>query len=126
MLDVFTKGTLNMPVIQIDTELVARCGLYCGACKSFLVGKCKGCRENSKATWCKVRACCAEKQIKSCAECVEFADPRTCKKFNNFMSKLFGLVFSSDRAACIDQIKQCGLDGHAKIMADLRRHTIKR
>ena len=115
-----------MPVIQIDTELVARCGLYCGACKSFLAGKCHGCRENSKASWCKVRACCAEKHIKSCAECAEFADPRTCGKFNNFMSRLFGLVFSSDRAACIDQIRQDGLDGHAKIMADLKSHTIKR
>ena len=115
-----------MPVIQIDTELVARCGLYCGACKSFLAGKCQGCRENSKATWCKVRSCCTEKQIKSCAECAEFADPNACKKFNNFMSRLFGLVFSSDRAACIDQIRQHGLDGHAKIMADLRSHTIKR
>lgn len=115
-----------MPVIQTNTELVARCGLYCGACKSFLAGKCKGCRENSKATWCKVRVCCGEKQINSCAECAEFADPMACKKFNNFMSRLFGLVFSSDRAACIDQIKQRGLAGHAKIMADLSSHTIKR
>jgi hypothetical protein len=62
----------------------------------------------------------------TCAECAEFADPHTCKKFNNFMSKLFGLVFKSDRAACIAQIKHLGLDGHAKVMAELRTQAIKR
>jgi hypothetical protein len=42
------------------------------------------------------------------------------------MSKLFGLIFQSDRAACIDQIKQRGLDGHARIMTELKSQTIKR
>lgn len=39
---------------------VAYCGLYCGACKSHRKGKCPGCRENSKATWCEIRKCCQE------------------------------------------------------------------
>lgn len=115
-----------MSDIQANKENVAYCGLYCGACKSFLNGKCGGCQGNSKATWCKVRSCCAEKQISSCAECAEFSDPRECKKFNNFIAKLFGFVFKSDRPACIAQIKQVGLDGHAKIMAELKSQTIKR
>jgi Protein of unknown function (DUF3795) len=115
-----------MPDINVNAGLVANCGLYCGACKSFLDEKCKGCHENSKATWCKVRSCCMEKQITSCAECAEFADPRACGKFNNFMSKLFGLVFKSDRAACIAQIKRLGLEGHAKAMAEKGSQTIKR
>lgn len=115
-----------MSEIKVNAELVAYCGLYCGACKSYLDEKCKGCRENSKATWCKVRSCCMEKQIKSCAECVEFNDPRACKKFNNFMSKIFGLIFRSDRAACIAQIKQLGLERHAKDMANMGTQTIKR
>ena len=115
-----------MPDIPVDTELVAHCGLYCGACKSYLAGKCKGCHENSGATWCKIRACCTEKRIKTCADCAEFADPRACGKFNNFMSRLFGLIFNSDRAACIAQIKQLGLDGHAKAMATSGIQTIKR
>lgn len=117
---------MSMSDIPVNAELVARCGLYCGACKSYLSGKCKGCHENSKATWCKVRSCCTEKQIKTCAECAEFDDPRACTKFNNFMSKVFGLIFQSDRAACITQIKQLGLDGHAKAMAESGSHTIKR
>jgi hypothetical protein len=115
-----------MQDIRVSAELVACCGLYCAACRSYLKGKCIGCHENSKATWCKVRSCCAEKHVKSCAECDEFQNPRKCRKFNNFMSKLFGLVFKSDRAACITQIKQLGLDGHAKIMAEMRTQTIKR
>ena len=115
-----------MPEIQVNAELVAYCGLYCGACRSFLGGICVGCHENSRAGWCKVRSCCMEKLLKSCADCAEFPDPRACKKFNNFISKLFGLIFKSDRAACIAQIKQLGLDGHAKVMAEMRTQTIKR
>jgi hypothetical protein len=49
-----------------------------------------------------------------------------CRKFNNFMSRLFGFIFSSDRAACIRQIKELGIDGHAEKMAGLRAQTIKR
>jgi hypothetical protein len=115
-----------MPDIKASAELVAYCGLYCGACKSYLSGKCKACHGNSKATWCRVRLCCTQKQLKTCADCVEFPDPRTCKKFNNFISQLFGLVFKSDRAACIAQLKQLGLDGHAKAMSEMRSRTIKR
>ncbi len=114
-----------MSDIEVNPELVAYCGLYCGACKSHLNGKCAGCHENSKATWCTVRSCCMEKRIGSCAECTEFADPNACKKYNNFMSKLFGVVFRSDRAACIAQIKQLDLAGHAKVMAENKAHTLK-
>jgi hypothetical protein len=115
-----------MADIEVKAELVAYCGLYCGACKPYLRGKCNGCHENSKATWCKVRSCCIERHIQSCAECTEFPSPTECKKYNNLMSKLFGLVFRSDRAACIAQIKQLGLDGHAKAMAEMKTQTIKR
>lgn len=115
-----------MPEIQVDAGLVAHCGLYCGACGSYLKGKCKGCSENVKATWCTVRSCCADKAIATCAEWTDFADARACKKFNNFMSKLFGLVMRSDRAACIAQVKQLGLEGHAQAMAALGRQSIRR
>lgn len=114
-----------MSDIDAKTELVAYCGLYCGACKSHLNGKCNGCHENAKATWCKVRSCCIERHIKSCAECADFPDPAECKKYNNFMSRLFGLVFRSNRAACIAQIKRLGLAGHAQAMAEIGSQTIK-
>ncbi len=115
-----------MKGIVINADLVARCGLYCGACKAYLQAKCPGCRENAKATWCKVRACCIEKNIETCAACDECSDPRTCGKFNNVISRLFGLVFRSDRAACIDQIRRVGVEGHARNMAESGRHSIKR
>jgi len=115
-----------MPEIQVDPQRVAYCGLYCGACRSFLKGKCPGCHQNAKATWCQVRSCCTALNIPSCASCPEFTDPMACRKFNNFMSRLFGFIFSSDRAACIRQIKELGIDGHAEKMAGLRAQTIKR
>ena len=115
-----------MPEITMNADLVAYCGLYCGACKSYLNEKCPGCHENTKATWCSVRSCNMEKSIHSCAECTEFPDPRDCKKFNNVFSKLFGLILHSDRAACIAQIKELGLEGHATIMTEKKTQTIRR
>ncbi|MFZ2445423.1 MAG: DUF3795 domain-containing protein [Syntrophobacteraceae bacterium] len=111
---------------MVDPNLVASCGLYCGACAAYLKEKCPGCRENEKASWCKVRACCLARGYATCAECGDYSDPRACGKYNNFISKLFGLVFNSNRAACIDQLKDLGIEGHAKKMAEMRMRTIRR
>jgi hypothetical protein len=46
--------------------------------------------------------------------------------FSSFLSKVFGVVFNSDRAACISQIKRLGPYGHARAMAELRMQTLKR
>ncbi|MCP4426242.1 MAG: DUF3795 domain-containing protein [Chloroflexi bacterium] len=115
-----------MKEIGADPKLVAYCGLYCGACKKYLQEKCPGCHENEKATWCKIRSCCMNNQYASCAECKEFSDPNDCKMFNNWMSKMFALIFQSNRAACINQIKEIGIQGHAEQMAELKLQSIKR
>jgi hypothetical protein len=115
-----------MNQIAADAELVAYCGLYCGACGAHLKGRCPGCHENQKASWCKVRSCCAANGYTSCAACKQRDDPLDCKMFNNIIAKLFGLIFRSDRAACIRQIKNLGIQGHAENMARSQRHTIKR
>ena len=115
-----------MTEIVSDPALVACCGLYCGACKSYLKSRCPGCSENARATWCKVRACCMANGFASCADCVRFADIQNCRKFNNIFAKFFALVFRSDRAACIAQIRKLGLRGHAEEMAKAGRHSIKR
>jgi hypothetical protein len=115
-----------MREIVADTGLVAYCGLYCGACGAYLKERCPGCHKNEKAGWCKIRACCMEKAIASCAQCKEFSDPEDCNKFNNIVSKLFAMVFKSNRPACIEQIKSAGLEGHAKKMAELKKHSLKR
>ncbi|MEI6883083.1 MAG: DUF3795 domain-containing protein [Bacteroidota bacterium] len=109
-----------------DTNLVAYCGLYCGSCRKFIAGSCPGCHENNKAGWCKVRACNLEHNYKSCAECKEFSNPMDCKKFNNVFSKLFALIFKSDRAACIAKIKSEGYEGFATFMAENKLQSIKR
>jgi hypothetical protein len=111
--------------IVADRNLIARCGLYCGACNSYLTGKCPGCTENTKATWCKVRQCCMENNYSVCADC-NMMELKDCKKFNNFFSKMIGFILRSDRAACIHRIKEIGYDGFAIEMASLKRHSIKR
>lgn len=115
-----------MAEIIASSELVAYCGLYCGACKSYLAGKCPGCQKNAKASWCSIRTCCRNQGISSCAGCVGIPDPRDCGKFNNLIAKFFSLVFRSDRAACVAQIRRLGIEGHAKAMAAAGLHTIKR
>ncbi|MBN1671230.1 MAG: DUF3795 domain-containing protein [Kiritimatiellae bacterium] len=115
-----------MKEIVSDPNLVAYCGLYCGACGAYLKGRCPGCHENGKATWCKIRSCCIENQLASCADCRQFPEANDCRKFNNLISKLFGFVFRSDRAACIRQIRERGIEGHADEMTRQRRQSIKR
>ena len=115
-----------MKDIVSDPSLVAYCGLYCGACPAHLKEKCPGCHGNDKASWCQVRTCCAGKGISSCADCEEFPNPKDCKKFHNFMSKLLGFFFRSDRAACIQQIRELGIQGHADDMSGQKRHAIKK
>ena len=46
-----------MKNIESDKELIAACGLYCGACRKYLAERCPGCRLNEKAAWCKIRSC---------------------------------------------------------------------
>lgn len=115
-----------MKEIKENVDLVAFCGLYCGACGRYLKEKCNGCCKNEKATWCSIRICCKGKKITTCAECSEYTNPNDCRKFNNIMSKLFAMLFKSDRAACIAQIKKAGTAGHAKRMTELKKHTIKK
>ena len=115
-----------MKEVIASADLVAYCGLYCGACKAYLNDRCPGCHDNAKATWCKIRSCCMQQNITSCADCKEFAEPNDCKKFNNLISKIFGLIFRSDRSACIKQIRQRGVQGHAENMTRNKQHSIKK
>ncbi len=115
-----------MKEIVSDHTLVAYCGLYCGACKRYLSDKCPGCHDNEKASWCKIRSCCIEHGYVSCADCAEYQDPVKCKKVNNLMARFFGLIFQSDRPACIKKIKEIGVERYADKMAKQRLQSIKR
>jgi hypothetical protein len=67
-----------------------------------------------------------ERGYSSCADCRDFADPQQCGKYNNFISKIVGFLLRSDRAACIQQIKTIGMQGHADTMAKQRLQTIRK
>ena len=112
--------------VKADPKLIAACGLFCGACGKLLKGKCPGCAGNEKASWCKVRSCCQQHGYLSCADCQEVRDPRQCAKFDSFIGRLIGLVLNSDRARCIDRIREVGPDQFTKEMADARRQTLPR
>ncbi len=109
-----------------DTELVAFCGLYCGACRAYLSGRCPGCVENTRAAWCRIRSCCTDNNYTTCADCEEFKDVNDCKKFNNIISKMFALVFRSNRRACIEQLRTEGIERHAAIMTAAGRQSLPR
>ena len=119
-------GDKGAQQIVADPSLVAYCGLYCGACGSYLKGKCPGCAMNAKASWCKVRACCIGNSYSSCAGCEQMPDIMDCGNFNNIISKLFALFMRSDRPACIRAIKEQGRDAYARDMAEKKIMTIKR
>jgi hypothetical protein len=109
-----------------DPNLVAACGLYCGACGKYKKGKCPGCAKNEKAAWCTVRTCCMGKGIATCAQCQECPDPKACKKFNNFFSKLIGFVLGSDRKTCIKRIREIGKEEYAREMSEKDAQTIRK
>lgn len=115
-----------MDTIKADKNLIARCGLYCGACKRYLKGSCKGCAENVKATWCKIRTCCADHAYASCADCTAHVDVNDCGKFNNIFSKLFGLIFRSDRKACVEMVRAKGCGEYAAHMAACGQVALKK
>ncbi|MBN1562535.1 MAG: DUF3795 domain-containing protein, partial [Anaerolineae bacterium] len=109
-----------------DPKLVAFCGLYCGACGQYKRGKCPGCAENEKAGWCKIRTCCQENNYATCAACTQFASVTECGKFDNFMSRIFALIFRSNRPANIARIKAAGIETYADEMAAQGRQSLRR
>lgn len=113
-----------MKQIIATSDSIAACGLYCGACRKFLSGKCPGCKNNEKASWCKIRQCCISKGYHTCAGCER--DVRECKIYSNFISKVFALLFNSDRPACISYIRAHGEIAYAKEMSIRKCQTIKR
>jgi hypothetical protein len=112
--------------VVADPNLVAYCGLYCGACPRYLRAGCPGCLENERATWCAVRKCCKENELRTCADCASHSDPNSCRSYNNLIARAVGFFLRSNRRACILQIRELGVAGHAADMAQHRRMTIRR
>ena len=115
-----------MDAISIDKNQISFCGLYCAACSAFTGGRCKGCRENEKASWCKIRECNMQNGYSSCADCKSYSNANDCKLFNNFVGKIFALLFGSNRYGAIQMIKADGYDSYAKTMAKEKRMSPKK
>ncbi|KAH3766479.1 hypothetical protein Pelo_1644 [Pelomyxa schiedti] len=110
-----------------DAHMIAACGLYCGCCSSKTRGKCIGCAADNTKTWCDIRKCCVAKGIQSCAQCADFpADPKMCPKFHNAIGRVIGYCLGSDRAACIQRIREVGPQQFADEMQQTNRQTIKK
>ncbi|HAM99361.1 MAG TPA: hypothetical protein DCQ26_12205 [Marinilabiliales bacterium] len=109
----------------METDQIAYCGLYCANCFKFKKGTCQGCKVTESNSWCKIRSCAKQKGYLSCADCSEPGHVK-CKTYNNFIGKVFGLVFNSDRAACIQLIKDEGYPNFAQYMAANNLQTIPR
>ncbi len=114
-----------MKEIIADPNLIAYCGLYCGACKKYLKGKCPGCKENTKATWCKIKQCCEDNSYKNCADC-KTSGYEKCNYFNNFVAKIFAFIFNSNRGKCIDYISNNSNADFAEYMAKEKKMSFKR
>lgn len=110
--------------IEVSRDLIARCGLYCGACVKYLNGKCPGCRKNQKATWCKTRLCSSSQGYHTCADCPR--DVAQCETYSNWIAKLCSFIFRSNRVACINRIREIEGDAFAREMAEKRMFSIKR
>ena len=56
-------------LMEFRRKLIGKCGIYCGACRLYILNDCKGCYEETKCPYYK---CVETKKIGSCGECQEF------------------------------------------------------
>jgi hypothetical protein len=119
-----TNECQNQNEQKTDNEqLIAYCGLYCGACPSFTSGKCDSCRSNSPKSAvvykaCQVKPCCVENGFFTCADCTIYASTKECKKYNPLLLKIASCIEGSDRSKAIEMIKTKGRTEFAAFMED--------
>ncbi len=57
---------------NIMTELLGKCGFYCGACPTYINGNCSGCVAEHKEGDCFTRDCVIKSGIRFCGACKDF------------------------------------------------------
>jgi hypothetical protein len=90
---------------------VACCGLVCSECGAFKKKRCQGCHSDRPMFRnCPVKKCVMECSHATCADCAEFADLKQCGKLHNWISRIFGFIFRSDRIGNLMSIRSQGFD----------------
>jgi len=112
-----TGYRFTRPVIS-STELIGYCGLYCGACRNYLKGKCPGCKRIEKdgkqasrlrrkaIERCAIRRCSSNTGYTTCAQCG--INIERCPYRNTLASKLQTWLHGSNHHACISYIREKG------------------
>jgi len=91
--------------------IIAYCGLACSNCGSYTKGRCQSCHSDKPMNRnCKMKACAISNGYVTCADCEEFSDLRECNQLNNFISKVFGFIFRTDRIGNLERIREMGLE----------------
>ena len=107
----------NREKIMNDTDLIARCGLYCGTCRAYLLLKkdlfeekgykqgCKGCKiRNKNCAFLKKKCTPLRKgEYEYCSECEEMPCPNL-KKLNDGYEKRYGVSL----VANLERLREVG------------------
>lgn len=124
------ENITNRTDSSTQTDLLSYCGFYCGACPKYAKGDCQGCKGESpkcaigfKA--CKVRPCCIENKLSTCAECDKHGSVKDCKIYNPFLIRFGQFITRSSRRKGIEMIKEKGESEFVKYMIDKNWVTIK-
>ena len=119
-----------MEVKELDVSKISYCGFYCGACPKFTKGQCLSCKGDDPRCAigyksCKVRPCCIEKGIESCADCDEYDSVKDCKKYNPLMIRFGQFIAQTNRRKGIEMIKEKGEQEFLKFMSERKWVTFK-
>jgi hypothetical protein len=115
--------------MELNENLVAYCGLYCGACPIYLKGKCKSCKDpNSDVHYksCKVRPCCTKNEYSTCAECNKYQSIDYCKDYNPLFLRFSQFLTQTSRKKGIEKIKNDGAKAFLEFMANRKWFNMKR
>ena len=117
--------------METNENLISYCGLYCGACPSYMKEKCKGCKGNTPDCaigyrGCKVRPCCIENKYSTCADCKKLQSVKECSVFNPLLVRFGEFISQTSRGKGIEMIKEKGSKAFLEFMINKKWITMKR
>lgn len=107
-----------------DDTAISYCGFLCTECNKSKKGICKGCRQPETKSWCRVKNCCIENDIKNCASCKNFSDVADCRLLNSLSNRMLKYLRNSDKVANIKLLQSLDLNSYAFILSKIRKRSI--